>query len=120
MPLGWDFSEPVHAAVSVLLVSRKIHCESSPIISPIRSVTPFNSASISSNSRGRCAVSCERQGASRRYPHQTSRGGCAVSGKALAAGINIRPTASALSLTKTFLCRMICITYLDPCGPALR
>ena len=46
-------AQPLHAAVLVLRISRKAHFDSPPIIVRIRSVTPFNSASISASVAGR-------------------------------------------------------------------
>ena len=51
-PMSWDFANPRYSAAPVFWVFRKAHFVSPPIIFKIRSVTPFNSASISASSRG--------------------------------------------------------------------
>ena len=43
--------QPIHFG-KIRIGNKFVHCDSSPIIVTIRSVTPFSSASISSNSRG--------------------------------------------------------------------
>ena len=51
-PMLRHLAQPFDTAVLVLRVSRKAHFDSPPIIVRIRSVTTFNSASISASRRG--------------------------------------------------------------------